>query len=245
MRCLCCICGQPKLSGYGSPVVQRSTAVRERSKSGKRGDMKVTESELYKQLGALTKEREKWEESIPYVSSLLGHASVRIQAKALWLLGEMGLAYPSAVEKHVPAVAAFCGSDVPLLRERVVNALGRIGRAGYPLIEPFWEGLFRFAADEAPGVRLSFIWASENIAVNTPDPYEGHMPVFAGLLHDADDRVRMEAPEIFRVLGKRRPDFVRPYLPALQALSETDGNRVVRIQCLGAIRAAAQEQADG
>ena len=63
------------------------------------------------------------------------------------------------------------------------------------------------------------------------------MPVFAELLHDADDKVRMEAPEIFRVLGKRRPEFVRPYLEQLKQISENDDNRVVRIHCLGAIRA--------
>ena len=45
------------------------------------------------------------------------------------------------------------------------------------------------------------------------------------------------APEIFRVLGKRRPDFVRPYLEQLRDIAETDPNRVVRILCLGAIRA--------
>jgi len=49
----------------------------------------------------------------------------------------------------------------------------------------------------------------------------------------------MEAPEIFRVLGKRRPEFVRPYIEELWQLSETDENRVVRIHCLGAIKATA------
>ena len=48
----------------------------------------------------------------------------------------------------------------------------------------------------------------------------------------------MEAPEIFRVLGKRRPEFVRPYLEQLQRMAETDQNRVVRIHCQGAIKAA-------
>ena len=52
-----------------------------------------------------------------------------------------------------------------------------------------------------------------------------------------DDRVRMEAPEIFRVLGKRRPEFVRPFVEQLQRISEADDNRVVRIHCLGAIKA--------
>ena len=119
-----------------------------------------------------------------------------------------------------------------------MNAIGRIGRGSYPLIEPYWTGLFRFASNEEPKVRLAFIWASEYIATNTPDIYEDHMPVFERLLHDAADKVRMEAPEIFRVLGKRRPEFVRPYVKQLRQISETDVNRVVRIHCLGAIRAA-------
>ena len=42
---------------------------------------------------------------------------------------------------------------------------------------------------------------------------------------------------MFRVLGKRRLQFVKPYLEQLRTLSETDGNRVVRIHCLGAIKA--------
>ena len=105
-------------------------------------------------------------------------------------------------------------------------------------MEAYWPDLFRFASDEDASVRLSFVWASENIAVTTPDIYANHMPVFAALLHDANDKVRMEAPEMFRVLGKRRPELVRPYLERLKSVSETDPNRVVRIHCLGAIRAA-------
>lgn len=197
----------------------------------------MNESELYKELGVLTKEKDKWEESIPYVSSLLGHESVKIKAKALWLLGEMGLVYPLLVQDSVPVIASFCDSADSLLRERAVNALGRIGRGNYQIIEPYWDDLFRFASDEEPKVRLSFIWASENIATNTPDIYENYMTIFEMLLHDADDKVRMEAPEIFRVLGKRRPEFVRPYVEQLQRISDTDENRVVRIHCLGAIKA--------
>ena len=196
----------------------------------------MNESELYKKLGVLTKSRNEWEESIPYVSSLLDYDSARIQAKALWLLGEMGFKYPLEIQDSVPAIASLCDSPVPLLRERAINALGRIGRGSYHAIERYWTELFRFAFDEDAKVRLSFIWASENIATNTPDIYEDHMPVFEELLHDEDDRVRMEAPEMFRVLGKRRPEFVRPYLEQLQLLSETDDNQVVRIHCQGAVR---------
>ena len=197
----------------------------------------MIESELYKELGELTKNKDRWKESIPYISSLLSHDSVKIQAKALWLLGGMGLVYPQSVKDAVPTIASFLDSPVPLLRERAINAIGRIGRGRYQVIEPYWTGLVRFASDEEANVRLAFIWASENIAVNTPDIYEDLMPVFEKLLHDADDKVRMEAPEIFRVLGKRRPEFVRPYLERLQSIAETDSNRVARIHCLGAIKA--------
>lgn len=198
----------------------------------------MTETELYKSLGALTKDKEVWEENIPYVESLLTSESVKIKSKALWMLGEMGLAFPSSIKNSVDAIASFRNSTEPILRERAINALGRIGRGCFNSVEPYWDDLFRFAHDEDASVRLAFIWASENIATNTPDPYKEHMPLFAELLHDSDDRVRMEAPEIFRVLGKRRPDFVKPYIDRLQSIAETDSNRVVKIHCQGAIRAA-------
>jgi len=206
------------------------------------GEAILDETNLYKELGKLTKDKDRWEESIPYVSSLLAHDSVKIQAKALWLLGEMGLAHPASAWEEVPKIASFLDSPISLLRERAVNALGRIGRANYRAIEPYWASLFRFADDKEAKVRLSFIWASENIATNAPDAYEGRMPSFERLLYDENDKVRMEAPEIFRVLGKRRPEFVRPYMEQLRRISETDGNRVVRIHCLGAIKAATSKQ---
>ncbi len=201
----------------------------------------MKEEEIYKELGALTRNKDIWEERIPYVFSLLSHESVKIQAKALWLLGEMGLRYPLSMRDIVPVIASFFDSPVSLLRERAVISIGRIGRGDYHLIEKYWESLFRFAADEEAKVRLSFIWASENIATNTPDVYGNHLSVFEPLLHDSDDKVRMEAPEIFRVLGKRRPEFVLPYIEQLQRISETDHNRVVRIHCSGAIKAAKAE----
>ena len=191
------------------------------------------ETELYRELGQLTKDKSRWEEKIPYVSSLLSHDSV----KALWLLGEMGLAHPESVHDTIPVIAAFISSPEPLLRERAANALGRIGRADFSAIESYFEDLFRLADDENAKVRLAFVWASENIATNTPGVYADRMPIFEKLLHDENDKVRMEAPEMFRVLGKRRPEFVMPYIEQLRRMAKADENRVVRIHCEGAIRA--------
>lgn len=197
----------------------------------------MTETELYKSLGELTKNKAEWESSISDVAALLEYDSTKIQAKALWLLGEMGLQYPEKIRKWVPAISDFLNSPAPLLRERALNALGRIGRADFNLIKTYWNDLFRFAKDEAPNVRLNFIWASENIATNTPEVYTDYMETFAALLADSDDKVRMEAPEIFRVLGKRKPELVAPYIDLLSKISESDSNRVVRIHSKGAIKA--------
>lgn len=195
------------------------------------------ETELYKKLGELTKNKAEWESSISDVAALLEYDSTKIQAKALWLLGEMGLQHPEKIRKWVPAISDFLNSPAPLLRERALNALGRIGRADFSLINAYWNDLFRFAKDEAPNVRLNFIWAAENIATNTPNIYKGYMDFFAELLSDPDDKVRMEAPEIFRVLGKRKPELVAPYIDLLSKISESASNRVVRIHLKGAITA--------
>ena len=108
----------------------------------------MNETELYKKLGTLTKDKKRWEENISYVSSLLKHESVKIQAKSLWLLAEMGLLYPQQIKDVVPEIVSFCDSQMPILRERAINALGRIGRGDYHMIEQYWESLFCFAADE-------------------------------------------------------------------------------------------------
>lgn len=196
----------------------------------------MTEKELYRALGELTKNKSDWRESIPYVASLLENPSSKIIAKALWLLGEMGLQYPKEIIPHVDKIASFLDSQESLLRERALNALGRIGRGRFESVEPYLGKMAGLATDEQPQVRLAFIWASENIATETPDAYAQNLSLFAELLHDSEDRVRMEAPEMFRVMGKRRPQTVVPYLPILQELSENDPNPVVRIHSAGAIR---------
>lgn len=39
----------------------------------------MREADIYKELRALTKDKDRWKESIPYVSSLLTHDSVKRQ----------------------------------------------------------------------------------------------------------------------------------------------------------------------
>ena len=60
--------------------------------------MLMTDNDLYRSLGVLTKRKEVWRENIPYVVSLLENQSLKITAKALWLLGEMGMNHPEEIQ---------------------------------------------------------------------------------------------------------------------------------------------------
>lgn len=136
----------------------------------------------------------------------------------------------------VDEIAGVLLSENDLLRERAANALGRIGRADYELVMPYMDALLSLSRDEKPNVRLSFIWACENIATNAPEVFGKWVSIFAAMLADENEKVRTEAPEIFRVIGKRKPELVRPYLEKLAYIAEHDPNRVVRIHAAGAIK---------
>ena len=202
----------------------------------------MNSKELYQKLNHIRNNKKLWESSIDDVGSLLVNPSVKIKAKALWMLGEMGVLYPQKVSCYVPKIAELINSCDDLIKERAVNALGRIGRADYNLIKPYWEQMLPLANADNPKIRLAFIWASENIATNSPDEIGEYISIFSDLLNDSDIKVRMEAPEIFRVLGERVPELVMPYLEKICFLSENDSDRVVRIHAGGAIKATLSQK---
>lgn len=197
---------------------------------------KEIEKQLYSELSSLTKNKKIWEENIDYVGSLLTNQSSKIIAKSLWMLSEMGLQYPNKTKFYINKIASFLDSPYDLLRERSLNALGRIGRADFNLIKPHFNKIIDLSKDNCPNVRLSFIWASENIATNTPAAYKENISIFVKLLDDENNRVRIEAPEMFRVLGKRKPEYVKEYIEKLTYVSEHDIEQVVRIHAKGAIK---------
>lgn len=197
----------------------------------------MEKNELLKKLTSIYKDNSKWDNSADYVAAQLDSAYTEVKAKALWILGEMGLKNPKSIVCYVDLAAKFLHSDEDILRERSLNALGRIGRADFSLIESHWPDMFSLARDSCPDVRLSFIWASENVATTYPEKYEEYMEIYSELLDDENVRVRIEAPEMFRVLGKRKPELTLPYIEKLRLMSENDSDNVVRIHSFGAIKA--------
>ena len=161
------------------------------------------DKEILNELKELTKDKENWKANIHDVALKLNDDySVAVKAKALWLLGEMGLKFPKEIECHVNDIASYLENDDSKLSN----------------------------------VRHAFIWACENIATSNPDLFCDKLDIFYEMISDSEDKVRIEAPEMFRVIGKIRPNCVKPYLEKLEYFAENDENPVVRIHSAGAIR---------
>ena len=197
---------------------------------------KKDENEMLKELRKIQKGND-WQNNIDNVAEKLNDGySVNVKAKALWILGEMGLKYPQQVKSHIEQIAEHLEDESPKLRERSINALGRIGRADKNLVIPYLDKLMNARNDEMGNVRLAFVWACENIATNSPELFCERLDIFYEMIWDSNEKVRIEGPEMFRVVGKRKPMCVKPYLEKLQWVVENDEHPVVRIHCEGAIR---------
>lgn len=194
------------------------------------------EKETLKELREIQKGTD-WQNNIDNVAEKLNEGyPVNVKAKALWILGEMGLRYPQQVKFHIERIAEYLEDESPKLRERSINALGRIGRADKNLVMPYLGKLMNARYDEMGNVRLAFVWACENIATNAPELFCEKLDIFYDMIGDSNEKVRIEAPEMFRVVGKRKPMCVKPYLEKLQWVAENDEHRIVRIHCAGAVR---------
>ena len=199
--------------------------------------LKEDERESLKELRNIQKDKENWKGNIDSVAERIDEDySVNVKAKALWMLGEMGLLYPQEVEPYIGEIAGYMEDEHPKLRERSINALGRIGRADKNLVIPYLGKLMEARKDEDDAVRLAFVWACENIGTNAPELFCEKLDLFYEMIRDSSEKVRMESPEMFRVIGKRNPHCVEPYLDKLEWHALNDEHSVVRIHCEGAIR---------
>ena len=200
--------------------------------SGDRND-----NDVLRQLRDINKNRECWRENIDDVAAKLnGDYSVAVKAKSLWILGEMGLNYPAEIEAYLEDIVGYMQDDDSKLRERSTNAVGRIGRADKNLVIPYLDKLMNMRFDESENVRHAFIWACENMASNAPGLFCEKLEIFYELIFDSGKKVRIEAPEMFRVVGKTKPDCVKPYLDKLEWIAQNDENPIVRIHSAGAVR---------
>ena len=67
---------------------------------------------ILKELGDMTKDRQSWKANIDYIANKLNNNySNAVKAKALWLLGEIGLRHPEEIEGYVGDIAGYMDND--------------------------------------------------------------------------------------------------------------------------------------
>ena len=195
------------------------------------------DKKILEELKDITRNKKDWKSNIDDVAAKLNkNYSIAVNAKALWLLEVMGLNYPMEIEHHIKDIIPYLENDNPKLRQRATNAIGRIGRANRNLVIQYMDRLMKMKDDESDNVRHAFIWACENIAVNAPELFCEELEIYYQMIFDSGEKVRIEAPEMFRVIGKRKPYCVKPYLEKLKWIAENDEHPVVRVHSAGAIR---------
>lgn len=124
----------------------------------------MSEKETLKMLTVVTRQKERWPERFADWLALLENESAKVRAKALWLNGEAGYAYPDTLTPIAfERVSQFiCHSDA-LLRARAATALGRMGRGNPAQISEHIASLIALLSDADENVRLSAIWACETL----------------------------------------------------------------------------------
>ena len=191
--------------------------------------LKVVSRVAFKEPGSV-------ERHISLIKDKLHDTDEGVCAYACWTAGQIGRNRPEWYEDEIVHLFSLMNHRNEKIRENALFAIGWIGRANPSIIERDIHRIIEKHNDACPRVRLGMIWASENIANSKPDLFENYVDVFEGLLDDPDTRyVRGEAPEIFRVIGKKRPDIVKRSIGALES-KLSDNCKVTRIHARGALR---------
>ena len=174
---------------------------------------------------------------LPVLVKHLNHPDPIVCSASCWAIGHVGSRRPDWVRAVLPQLAELTRHQNSKVREMAIWALGGIGRVEPSIIEQHLPVILEGTKDTEGKVRLSAIWASENIATQRPEWFTDYLPLFIAMLDDPDTKhVRGEVPELFRVIGKRRPDLVEFAVPALRQKLD-DSDRVTRIHAAGALKA--------
>ena len=160
----------------------------------------------------------------------------KLVEKIYWAIGQIGIHRPKIVKNLVNYAFEDLQNECPAIRENALFALGRTGRADINLVKDRIIEIINLYKDDNAKIRMSMIWACENIENSRADLFEPYIKIFEEMLDDVDEKyVKKEIPEIFRVIGKYSPELVKQSLEKLKG-KLNDKNKVMRIHIKGAIK---------
>ena len=168
------------------------------------------------------------------INNLLAIENEEILERICWLIGVFNDI--DSFGTLLPSLFRLINHTNYKVRKNAIFAIGRIGRINTDIITPYLKGIIDKSSDEHPEVRHSVIWACENIANSSPDLFIPYIEVFEKLLKDSDIKyVRREAPEIFRVIAKKRPEIVERSIELLKECIN-DEDIVVSLHSKGVLK---------
>jgi len=175
-------------------------------------------------------------EDIHFLIQNIKSTDKKLVEKIYWAIGQIGIHKPEIVENLIDYAFEDLQNECPSIRENALFALGRTGRADINLVKDRINEIVNLYKDDDAKVRMSMIWACENIANSKADLFEPYIKIFEEMLDDVDEKyVKKEIPEIFRVIGKYSPKLVEKSLEKLKG-KLNDNNEIMRIHIKGAIK---------
>ena len=175
-------------------------------------------------------------EDIHFLIQNIKSTDKKLVEKIYWAIGQIGIHKPEIVENLIDYAFEDLQNECPSIRENALFALGRTGRADINLVKDRINEIVNLYKDDNAKVRMSMIWACENIANSKADLFEPYIKIFEEMIDDVDEKyVKKEIPEIFRVIGKYNPELVKQSLKKLRE-KLNDKNKVMRIHIKGAIK---------
>jgi len=176
------------------------------------------------------------DEDIDFLTKNIKSSNNELVGKIYWTIGQIGIHKPETVKHLINYAFEDLQNECPAIRENALFALGRTGRADINLVKDRINEIVNLYKDDNAKVRMSMIWACENIANSKADLFVPYIKIFEEMLDDVDEQyVKKEIPEIFRVIGKYSPELVKQSLEKLKG-KLNDKNKVMRIHINGAIK---------
>ena len=156
-------------------------------------------------------------EDIDFLAQNIKSTDKELVEKIYWTIGQIGIHRPEIVKHLINYALEDLQNECPAIRENALFALGRTGRADVNLVKDRMNEIINLYKDDNARVRMSMIWACENIANSKAELFEPYIKIFEEMLDDVDEKyVKKEIPEIFRVIGKYNPELVKQSLEKLR-----------------------------
>ena len=118
-------------------------------------------------------------DDIDFLAKNIRSTDNELVEKIYWAIGQIGINRPEIVKHLINYAFEDLKNECPTIRENALFALGRTGRADINLVKDRIIDIINLYKDNNAKVRMSMIWACENIANSKADLFEPYIKTSA------------------------------------------------------------------